>query len=267
MKVRVALWLILLVGIFALCSSRVLGEGTTSVRLSIVAGSSSGMEQEVIDRLSDQLSTVPNLIISTLNPDWIGTVSLVQSSDTVASGVRANGTLTIKTKDGQVIHTVSVQTNKQDFNLHPGVPSPVNNVLVDKAVHEVADLLVDRSSNEIKDAVALEIETRGKLNDAKHLGEQDKYAEALDIINSVTADTPHYQECQQLKGQFEDEQKAYNAMSEAESSIKLGRFSRAISQLREVDATSKRYRRAQNMIADTKQKLLRLQKQHSVGGH
>jgi hypothetical protein len=144
------------------------------VRMAIVAGNASGMEQEVADRIGDQLQGNNNIKVSTVNPDWMAVVNIVDKTDNIALTIRVNGTLTIKTKDGHVIDTVSVQTNKQDFSTTVGTPQPLNRALVDSAARETIDKLVERAVTPINEAVEIEMQTREKIIQANDLADQDK---------------------------------------------------------------------------------------------
>ncbi len=219
------------------------------VRIAVVPGGGSGMEQEVCDRISDRIQNNPSVEIGTVNPDWFAVVSIADKSDLMAQTTRVNGTITIKTRDGHVIDTISVQSNKQDFNTNPGVPAPMNKALVDSAVREVIGKLTERAVPPIESAVATEIETRDKIIQAHHLGDDDKYDEALEILMTITPKTPHFKGARELIAEFQMEQDALNLMNQAKANVKAGKSRQALAQLRAINKQSKRYRAAQGMIA------------------
>lgn len=44
--------------------------GAPPVRIAVVPGGGSGIEQEIVDRISSSLSANQNIALSTVNPDW-----------------------------------------------------------------------------------------------------------------------------------------------------------------------------------------------------
>lgn len=219
------------------------------VRIAVVPGGGSGMEQEVCDRVIDQIQNDPNVKIGTVNPDWFAVVSIADKSDLMALTTRVNGTMTIKTRDGHVIETISVQSNKQDFNLNPGTPSPINKALVDSAVREVINNLTNRAINPIRNAVVTEIETRDKIIQAHQLADEDNYDQALELLMTITPETPHFKGARELIAEFQMEQDAFDLMNQAKENVKHGKISQAIAQLKAINKKSKRYRAAVSMIA------------------
>lgn len=219
------------------------------VRMSIVPGSGSGMEQEVADRITDRLQSNSNIEISTVNPDWMVSVNIIDKSDPIALTIRVNGTYSIKTRDGHVIHSDSVQSNKQDFNLRPGTPAPLNKALVDSAAREVISKLVERSINPINDAVATEMETRDKIIQAHHFADEDKYDEGLQLLMTITPATSHFRGARELIAEYQMEQDALDLMSQAKANVRSGKTRSAIAQLTAINAKSKRYRAAKQMLA------------------
>jgi len=235
--------------LFLLLASAVSAFAAPPVRLAIVPGNGSGMEQEVCDRIVERIQENPNLKIGTVNPDWTAVVNIADKSDLVAQTTRVNGTLTIKTRDGHVIDTVSVQANKQDFNLNPGTPAPMNKALVESAVREVIGKLTDRAISPIETAVETEIETRDKIIQAHNLADEDKYNEALDLLKTITPETPHFKGARELIAEYQMEQDAIDLINEAKANVKAGRRPSALANLRAVNKLSKRYRAAQQMIS------------------
>lgn len=239
----------LVLGVFAITNAL----AAPPVRIAIVPGGGSGMEQEVCDRVTDRLNQDQNLAtnirIGTVNPDWYATVSVIDKTDLVAQTARVNGTATIKTRDGHVIDTISVQSNKQDFNLSPGTAAPMNKALVESAVKEVLARLTDRTTDAIANAVPTEIETRDKIIQSNQLADQDKYGEALDILMTIQPDTPHFKGARLLVQEFQMEQDALDLMREAKEKAKQGRSAEAVAKLKAISKQSKRYKAAQQMIS------------------
>jgi hypothetical protein len=219
------------------------------VRIAIVPGGGSGMEQEVCDRIVDRVSDNPNIRVGTVNPDWTATVNIADKSDLMAQTTRVNGTLTIKTRDGHVIDTISVQANKQDFNLNPGTPAPMNKALVESAVREVISKLIERAISPIETAVATEIDTRDKIIQAHNLADDDKYEQALDLLKQITPETPHFKGVRELIAEYQMEMDALDLMNQAKANVKVGKVASARAQLKAISRLSKRYRAAQQMLA------------------
>ncbi|MBX9688952.1 MAG: hypothetical protein K2X27_19750 [Candidatus Obscuribacterales bacterium] len=208
------------------------------VRIAVVPGGGSGMEQDVVDRISNELGSNPNVKVSTVNPDWFVQCNIFDRNDTAGGSVRVNGTVVIKTVDGHVLNTVSMQTNKQDFSLTPGFP--VNKALAMKGVTEVISGLVDRARQPLADAVEIEMQTREKLMTAQSLGDEDKYAEGLRVLMSVTQDSPHFSGARKMMEEFQMEQDAMDMVKEAESFAKQGKYRQALELLKAVSPKSKR---------------------------
>jgi hypothetical protein len=219
------------------------------VRLAVVPGGGSGMEQEVCDRISDQLQSNNSVKVSTVNPDWFAVVSITDKPDLVGQTVRVNGTVTIKTTDGHIIDTISVQTNKQDFNLTPGTPAPMNKALVDSAVREVIEKLAGRAINPITDAVETEMQTRAKIIEANTLADDDKYDAALKLLMQITPATPHFKGARELIAEYQMEQDALDLMNQANGNVRAGKYRSAIQELMAINHRSKRAAAARQMIA------------------
>lgn len=219
------------------------------VRIAVVPGGGSGMEQEVCDRISDQLQGSANIQLSTVNPDWYVVCSIQDKSDLVALTVRVNGTVTIKSVDGHILNTVSVQTNKQDFNTSPGVPAPMNKALVNSAEREVISGMAQRAVGPIMDAVETEMATRDKIIKAQGLGDEDKYPEALEILMTITPETPHFKGARSLIAEFQMEQEAIDLIRQARAKAQSGNAHGAIMLLNAVNPKSKRSAIAKSLVA------------------
>lgn len=248
---RKTVWIAALALFFGfICNSFSVAFGAAPpVRMAIVPASGSGMEQEVADRITDQLQSNSSVKVSTVNPDWTAVVSINDKTDNIALTIRVNGTITIKTRDGHVIDTISVQSNKQDFSTTVGTPQPLNRALVDSAAREVIDKLTERAINPISDAVATEMQTREKIIEASNLADDDKYADALDILKGVGPETPHFKGVRELMAEFQMEQDALDLMNGAKANVRAGKIRQAIAQLRAINSKSKRYAAARQMIA------------------
>lgn len=228
------------------------------VRIAIVPGGASGMEQEVVDRITDRLSGNPNIAISTVNPDWLAVVNISDKPDLMAQTIRVNGTLTIKTTDGHIVSTTSVQSNKQDFNLSPGTPAPMNKALVDSAAREVIANLTERAINPIQDAVQVEIDTREKIISAHNFADDDKYDDALKLLMTISPETPHFKGARALIAEYQMEADALDLMNQAKANVKSGKLRPALIQLKGISEKSKRRLAAKQMIASI---------QRSLAGH
>lgn len=226
------------------------------VRIAIVPGGGSGMEQSIVDGITGNLQDKPNIVISTVNPDWYVVCNIVEQPDTVGSSIKVNGTVTIKTTDGQVLNTVAVQTNKQDYSLQPG--APLNKALVESAVREVIAGITERATNPIEDAVNIEIATRDKIIAAESLAGNDKYDEAISILSQISPDTPHFKAVRVRINEFQMEKQALEAVKKSEELAKHQQFTPAIKVLKDVNLKSKRYKLAQERISTYRAAIARL---------
>lgn len=166
------------------------------VRIAVVPGGGSGMEQDVVDGINNSLSGQSQIALSTVNPDWFAICNILDKTDIQGQNVRVNGTVTIKTSDGHVVDTVSTMVNKQDFSLTPG--TPVNRVLVDNAVREVIRSLVERSVPKIMNAVQIEMATREKVVRAYKLADQGQVAAAIALLNEISQDSPQFKRARRV---------------------------------------------------------------------
>lgn len=220
------------------------------VRIAVVPGGGSGMEQDVVDRISTELQSNPQAKVSTVNPDWFVQCNILDRNDTVGASVRVNGTVVIKTVDGHILNTVSMQTNKQDFSLTPG--TPVNKALFDRGVREVIQGLVDRARQPLAEAIEIEMQTRDKLMKAQNLGDEDKYEEGLQILMTVSQDSPHFTGARKLMDEFHMEQDAMDMVKEAQELAKQSKYRQAIELLKQVNPKSKRQGFAKALLSKYK---------------
>lgn len=217
------------------------------VRIAVVPGGGSGQEQTAADQIAAGLDGNPNVVLSTVNPDWYVVCNIVEQTDIVAGNVKVNGTVLIKTTDGQVVNTVSVQTNKQDFSLQPG--APLNKAMVDNAVREVAAGMAQRALGPIQDAVNIEIGTRDRIINAEMLADKDQYDEAISTLLPVSPDTPHFKAVRALIDELQMEKEALQFVQQAEALARKGSYSQAIKVLTAVSPKSKRQPLAKQRIA------------------
>lgn len=221
--------------------------GPPPVRIAVVAGGGSGMEQDVVDRITSELQNNPGCTVSTVNPDWFVQCNIMDKTDTVGGSVRVNGTVVVKTTAGHVLNTVSIQTNKQDFSLTPGMP--VNKALQDRGAREVIGSLVDRARQPLADAINLEMEVRQKLLTAQNLGDEDRYDEGLQILMNIPADSPHFASARKMISQFNMEKDAMEFVQHGKDLAKQGQYAKAIQALKAVDPKSKRFPVAKALAA------------------
>ncbi len=216
------------------------------VRIAIIPGGGSGIEQEVVDRITSQLQDRQDIVISTVNPDWYVVCNITERLDQVSGAIRYNGNVTVKTKDGHVISTTAVQKYNQDFSLQPG--APLNKALVDGAAREVIGGIVGRAVGPIQNAVDVEMQMRDKVIQASQLANADNYDDALGVLQSIGPDTPQFENVRKLGEQFAMEKEALRLYNDAQSNAKAGKYGEAIGELKQVSAKSKRYSLAKQKI-------------------
>lgn len=226
------------------------------VRIAIVAGNGSGQEQSAVDSITANLQNNPNVVVSTVNPDWYLVCNFVESVDTAGGSAKFNGTATIKTTDGQIVATSSVQTNASDFSLQPG--APVNKRLVDNKAREALMGLVSRANAELEKALPIELDTRDRIIAAQMAASQDNYDQAINGLRMVGPDSTHFKNVQGLIAIFQMEKEAFEAVNEAQTLIKKGQYSQAIKVLGNVDPKSKRFKVAKEKIAFCKNAIAKL---------
>lgn len=171
------------------------------VRISVVTGGQSGIEQDIVDKISVQLEQNPSVAISTVNPDWQVVCTIKENMDQYSGQIRYNGDVVVKTMKGQVITTVAVQQYKQDFSVTPG--APLNKALVDRAAREATAGAAARAIPRIEQAVEIEMDTREKIITAQIQAEQKQYDAAINTLRLVSADSPHFQNARDLMNEFE----------------------------------------------------------------
>ncbi|HNB22918.1 MAG TPA: hypothetical protein PKZ32_10880 [Candidatus Melainabacteria bacterium] len=220
--------------------------GVPPVRMSITPGGQSGIEQEVCDRLSMGLSNAQDIVVSTVNPDWFVTCTITERTDQNTGQIRYNGTVTVKTRDGQVITTSSVQKYNQDYVV-PG--QQLNKRLVDNAARDVIGAVSDRSLPPIQQAVEVEMETRKRIIEAEMKAEDDKYDDATAILREVGPDSPRFKAVRSLMDEYAMEKEALQLISTAKSKAKAGAYTQAVVALKQVNKKSKRYRNAVALMA------------------
>jgi hypothetical protein len=154
--------------------------------------------------------------------------------------IRYNGTVTVKTPDGQVVSTISVQKYNQDYSVEQG--APLNKKLVDSAAREVIDAASQRATDKIQEAVEIEIKTRDQISTAEKLSKDDKYDDAIAILKGVGRDSVHFQAVQKTIAIYEMEKRALELVRTAEVKVKQGLYNSAIALLKDVDTHSKRYK-------------------------
>jgi hypothetical protein len=229
------------------------------VRLAITAATNSGIEQEVGDQISRRFNDDPDVELSTVNPDWFVLCTIKDLQDRVGGQIRYNGTVTVKTHDGQIISTISMQQYNQDFSLEQG--APLNKQLVMSAANDVINGMAQRASSKIKEAVQVEIATRDTMATAEALADQDKYDEAIAELKKLSLDTVHYRESLKRIDQFVMEKHALESIQAAEVKSTSKHYSEAITLLKEVSPESKRHKTAVQLTQRYKALLAEMQRQ------
>jgi len=229
-----------------LCLSAPAEATVPPVRMSITPGGQSGIEQEVCDRLNMGLSNSQDIVISTVNPDWFVTCTIVERTDQNTGQIRYNGTVTVKTRDGQVITTSSVQKYNQDYVV-PG--QQLNKRLVDNAARDVIQAVSDRSMPPIQQAVEIEMETRKKIIEAEIKADEDKYDEATAILRPIGPESPRFRAVRDLMDEYAMEKEAISFINTAKAKARAGAYSQAVIVLKQVNKHSKRYRNAMALSA------------------
>lgn len=147
------LWslLIALVGVVVCCYQAL--AAAPPVRIAVVTGGGSGIEQEIVDKITNEIQNNPNVSVSTVNPDWYVVCNIKEMMDQMSGQIRYNGNVIIKTSGkGQIIDTVAVQKYNQDFSVTPG--AQLNKALVDRAAKEATSAAASRTIPAIERAVA-----------------------------------------------------------------------------------------------------------------
>jgi hypothetical protein len=218
------------------------------VRIAVVPGGGSGMEQDVVDRISSQLQSNEEIVLSTVNPDWYVVCNIKENIDQASGQIRYNGTVLVKTTDGQVLGTYAVQKYNQDFSLSPG--APLNKALVDGAARDVIGALTQRAIAPIQQAVVVEMETRERVMQAGDLAAQDKYDDAIALISPITPDTAHFAQVQKMMAAMVMEQQSLKAYQSGVEKQKDKHFAEAIAAFKQVSEQSKRKKLARQKVAE-----------------
>ncbi|MDR3612320.1 MAG: hypothetical protein P4L53_02065 [Candidatus Obscuribacterales bacterium] len=218
------------------------------VRIAVVPGGGSGMEQDVVDRISSQLQSNEQIVLSTVNADWYVVCNVKENIDQASGQIRYNGTVLVKTTDGQVIGTYAVQKYNQDFSLSPG--APLNKALVDGAARDVIGALAQRAIAPIQQAVVVEMETRERVMQAGELASQDKYDDAIGLLSPITPDTAHFGRVQKMMQTLVMEQQSLKAYQSGLQKQKEKHYAQAIASYKQVSAQSKRIKLARQKVAE-----------------
>lgn len=240
--------LLTLAVLFTWCLSAALA--APPVRIAVVPGSGSGQEQSAVDGITAALEGNPSITLSTVNPDWYVVCNIIEQTDTVSGTVKVNGTVTIKTTDGQILNTISVQTNKSDFSLQPG--APLNKALVNRAVEEVIAGMAQRAVPPIQSAVDVEIATRDRIIQAHGLADREQYDEAIQLLLPITPDTPHFKGVRALIDEFRSEKLALERLKQAEALRRSGQYAQAIKIAGGIGQKSRYAARSRALIAALK---------------
>lgn len=217
------------------------------VRIAVVTGGGSGIEQDIVDRITNDIQNNPNVAVSTVNPDWYVVCNIKEMMDQMSGQIRYNGNVIIKTAGkGLVLDTVAVQKYNQDFSLTPG--TPLNKALVDRAAREATQAAAARTVPAIERAVAVEMETREKIIRAQIMAEQEEFDAAINSLRLVSPDSPHFENARDLMAEFAMDKEALAALKRAESLAGSGKLGPALAALKEIPAKS-RYRGKANSLA------------------
>ena len=217
------------------------------VRIAVVSASGSGIEQEIVDRVTNSLSSLSDVVVSTVNPDWYIVCNITEQLDPGSGSIRYNGSVITKTAGGQVLNTVAVQKYNQDFSV--GGAAQLNKKLVDNAARDVINSASQRVVGPIQNAVIVEMETRERIIKAQNLADSDQYDEGIGLLRPITPDTPHFKDVRDLIDEFEMELDALERLKAAAGKASKGRYSEAIAILKDVSSKSKRSKLAKQKIA------------------
>ncbi len=236
----------LLAALCAVTSSLSALAAAPPVRIAVVTGGGSGIEQEIVDNITNQIQNNPNVSVSTVNPDWYVVCNIKEMMDQMSGQIRYNGSVLIKTTAGHIISSIAVQKYNQDFSLTPG--TPLNKALVDRAAKEATQGAAGRAVPAIEQAVQVEMDTREKIIQAQIVAEQEDYDRAINSLRLVTPDSPHFQNVRDLMAEFSMEKECLSALKRAEVLAQSGKISSALSALHEINLKSK-YRARANALA------------------
>jgi hypothetical protein len=192
---------VLVLSLLSLVGASPVWAAVPPVRISIVAANGDGNEQDVADRISGQLEQMPNVVLSTVNPDWFVKCAIRELNDQHSGQIKYNGTVTVVTADGQTVSTTSVQKYNQDFSLHHN--EPLNKALVDGAIHKCVEEMSSRAIDPIEDAIQTEIGTRERVLDATKLGDVGQYDKAIEKLQGITPDSTHFKQVRALMAKYQ----------------------------------------------------------------
>ena len=243
-KKSLALCLSALIAVFCLLPA---SAAVPPVRIAVVCGGGSGIEQSIVDRISGQLEMNNNVALSTVNPDWYVVCNIKEFMDQMSGQIRYNGTVLVKTAGGQVLSSVAVQQYKQDFSLTPG--APLNKALVDSAAREAIQGAAERAMGPIERAVQVEIDTREKIVSAQIMADSEEYDAAINSLRMVSPDSPHFQNVRGLMEEFASEKAALDNLKNAEANASKGKYSTAVAMLKQIPAKSRYSKKAKGLIA------------------
>lgn len=216
------------------------------VRIAVVTGGGSGIEQEIVDRISNNIGNNPNVAISTVNPDWFVVCNIKEFMDQGSGQIRYNGNVLIKTPGGAILNTIAVQKYNQDFSVSPG--APLNKALVDRAARDAIAAAADRAVPAIEQAVQIEMDTREKIIQAQIAAESEQYDAAINQLRLVSPDSPHFQNARDLMSEFAMEKEALASLKNAEALAASHKYGAAIAALKTIPAKSK-YKAKANSLA------------------
>jgi predicted Zn-dependent protease len=108
------------------------------------------------------------------------------------------------------------------------------------------------------------MQTRDRIIQAEDLAEQDKYADAIDLLQPITPETTHFKDVRDLIDQFQMELDALNRVNAAQEKAAKGRYSEAIAILKDVNIKSKRYKLSRQRIASYRAALAKLSPKHKA---
>ncbi len=247
-----ALLLALLIGVFTLVPALA---SVPPVRIAVVCGGGSGIEQSIVDKINMRLETNRNVSISTVNPDWYVVCNIKEFMDQMSGQIRYNGTVLVKTTGGQVLSSIAVQQYKQDFSLTPG--APLNKALVDSAAREVIHGAAERALRGIERAVDVEIDTREKIVKAQIMADSEEYDAAINSLRMVSPDSPHFKNARDLMEEFALEKLAMENLKNAEANASKGKYSTALALLQKIPAKSRYSKKAKALASSYRAHLKR----------
>lgn len=242
---QVLSFLIALVGAVFCCMQAI--AAAPPVRIAVVTGGGSGIEQEIVDKITNEIQNDPNVAVSTVNPDWYVVCNIKEMMDQMSGQIRYNGNVIIKTTKGKILDTVAVQKYNQDFSLTPG--TPLNKALVDRAAREATQAAAGRTIPAIQRAVAIEMETREQIIKAQIMAEQEEYDGAINALRLVTPDSPHFENARDLMGEFSMEKDALANLKKGQSLGAAHKYAPAIAALNAIPAKSKYKGKAKSLVA------------------